>query len=167
LSLRGLHHPHLVEIIDGGECEQSGLIYVVMELIEAPNLATVLSDVPRDRIWPMMAQLATAARFLEEHQLVHRDIKPDNIAISQDFATCKLLDLGVIRPVGTAELTDETQRYFLGTLRYSPPEFLLRNEEDTPEGWRAVTFYQMGAVCCMISSCRSASLAISWNPIHA
>ena len=146
LSLRGLHHPHLVDIIDGGECSKSGLIYVVMELVESPNLATVLPDVPRDRIWPIIAQLAAAARFLEENGLAHRDIKPDNIAISSDFTTCKLLDLGVIRPVGTAELTDETQRYFLGTLRYSPPEFLLREEEDTPEGWRAVTFYQMGAV---------------------
>jgi serine/threonine protein kinase len=146
LSLRGLHHPHLVEIIDGGECPDSGLIYVVMELIESPNLATVLADVPRERIWPILAQLADASRFLEDHQIAHRDIKPDNIAISKDFSHATLLDLGVIRPVGIAELTDETQRYFIGTLRYSPPEFLLREELDTPEGWRAVTFYQLGAV---------------------
>jgi hypothetical protein len=57
------------------------------------------------------------------------------------------LDLGVLRPVGIAELTDdETQRHFLGTLRYSPPEYLLREERDDLEGWRAVTFYQLGAV---------------------
>lgn len=146
LSLKGLRHQHLVEIIDGGECPDTGLIYVVMELIESPNLATVLADVPRERIWPILAQLAEASRFLEEKGIAHRDIKPDNIAISNDFSHATLLDLGVIRPVGIAELTDETQRYFIGTLRYSPPEFLLREELDTPDGWRAVTFYQLGAV---------------------
>src|SRR5690606_400695 len=35
---------------------------------------------------------------------------------------------------------------FVGTLRYSSPEFLLRAEQDTLEGWRAITFYQLGAV---------------------
>ena len=146
LSLLGLHHPNLVRIIDGGDCPSSGLIFVVMELIDSPNLATVLPDVPRDRIWPIMTQLAAASRFLEENGLVHRDIKPDNVAISGDFSHCTLLDLGVLRPVGIADITDETQRYFIGTLRYSAPEFLLREEKDTPEGWRAVTFYQLGAV---------------------
>jgi serine/threonine protein kinase len=44
LSLRELHHPHLVRIIDGGECPTSGLLFVVMELIPAPNLAMVLPE---------------------------------------------------------------------------------------------------------------------------
>jgi hypothetical protein len=67
------------------------------------------------------------------------------VAISHDFEHCTLLDLGVIRPVGIAEITDERQRHFIGTLRYSPPELLIREEQDTPEGWRAITFYQLGA----------------------
>jgi len=94
----------------------------------------------------MITQIASAARFLESLELVHRDIKPDNVLISSDFQRAVLLDLGVLRPFGVTGLTDEEQRAFVGTLQYSPPEFLIRDEEDTPDGWRAVTFYQLGAV---------------------
>jgi hypothetical protein len=146
LLLRGKHHPNLIKILDGGECSHSGYLYVAMELIEAPNLASVLSAVPRDRIWPLISQVASAARFLESLGLVHRDIKPENIVVTPDFQRAVLLDLGVLRPFGVTGLTDEEQRAFVGTLQYSPPEFLTREEEDSSDGWRAITFYQLGAV---------------------
>lgn len=146
LSLRGKHHPHLVRILDGGCCAKRGLWFVAMGYVDAPNLATVLQDVPRERIWPIIEQVASAARFLETLGLAHRDIKPDNIAVGLDFQHSVLLDLGVIRPFGVAGLTDEDQRVFVGTLQYSPPEFLFRLEKDSLEGWRGVTFYQLGAV---------------------
>jgi eukaryotic-like serine/threonine-protein kinase len=57
-----------------------------------------------------------------------------------------LLDLGVLKPFGVTGLTDNEQKQFVGTLQYSPPEFLIRVEDDSAEGWRAVTFYQLGAV---------------------
>ena len=149
MRLRGYRHPNLVRIIDGGHDEDRNLLFVVMELIEYPALATMVADVPRDRIWDIVAQVARAARFLEDLSLAHRDIKPDNIAIRPDFAHAVLLDLGVLRPFGDAReapVTDSEQRHFIGTLQYSSPEFLARREEDTREGWRAVTFYQLGAV---------------------
>ena len=146
LLLKGKEHPHLVSILDGGRCPETGFLFVTMNFVEGPNLAGVLSDVPRDRIWSIISQVANAARFLEEVELVHRDIKPDNISISLDFSHAKLLDLGVIRPFGIADLTDEEQRVFVGTLQYSSPEFLFRKEEDSVEGWRALTYYQLGAV---------------------
>lgn len=146
ISLVGLSNDNLVKIIGGGECSDTGHLYIAMEYIDAPNLATVLTDVPRGQIWPIIGQIASAARFLEEHQLAHRDIKPENIAISRDFKKATLLDLGVIRPYGVADLTDADQRVFIGTLRYSSPEFLLREEKDVPDGWRALAFYQLGAV---------------------
>ena len=92
--------------------------------------------------------VAKAAQFLEQCGLAHRDIKPDNIVYSRDLGTATLLDLGVLRPIDSvSNMTDDaTDRPFVGTLQYSPPEFLLREEEDSPEGWRAVTFYQLGAV---------------------
>ena len=51
-----------------------------------------------------------------------------------------------MRPFGDSDLTDEDARVFVGTLRYSSPEFLTRTEQDSVEGWRAITFYQLGAV---------------------
>jgi serine/threonine protein kinase len=145
-GLIGECHPNLVQIFDGGECYDSGYLYVAMELIEAPNLGSILSLVPRDKIAPIVQQVAAAARFLEDKNIAHRDIKPENIAVFSDFSRAVLLDLGVLRPFGDPGLTDENARVFIGTLRYSSPEFLKRTEKDTLEGWRAITFYQLGAV---------------------
>jgi eukaryotic-like serine/threonine-protein kinase len=149
LTLRGHDHPNLIKILDGGECQVTGFLYVVMELVEAPNLASVIGAIPRERIRSIVAQVADAAHYLESKGIVHRDIKPDNIAISKDFSKATLLDLGVIRPVDVSKLTDpsdDKRESFLGTMRYSPPEYLFRTEKDTEEGYRAITFYQLGGV---------------------
>jgi len=144
--LIGKSHPNLVRIFDGGKCNVTGYLFVVMEYIPAKDQAQVLTAVPRDRIRPLIAQLALAARFLHEHELAHRDIKPSNIAVSDDFQHLTLLDVGVLRPFGEAGLTDTEGQHFVGTLQYSSPEFLFRNEKDTPDGWLALAFYQIGAV---------------------
>ncbi len=145
LTLVGKQHPNLVQILGGGETKD-GLLYVAMEYVDSPNLAQVLKELPRSNIQDVILQIANAAKFLEDASLVHRDIKPDNIAISTDYSKCLLLDFGVMRPIGDSDLTDHEQREFLGTLRYSSPEFLFREEKNTLEGWRALTFYQIGAV---------------------
>ncbi len=147
LALVGKKHENLVGIYDGGYCENSKYFYLVMEIINAKNLGEIIDKLPCERIGPLIAQVASAALFLEEMQLAHRDIKPDNIAVTDDFSKAVLLDLGVIRPVGKGNFTNGTDTLpFLGTTRYSSPEYLLRKEEDSIEGWRALTFYQLGAV---------------------
>ncbi len=147
LSLVGKHHPNLVKILDGGFAADVGLHFIVMELLEAPNLGMVLKEVPTENIGAIISQIASAAEFLENLDIVHRDIKPDNIAILPDFSRAVLLDLGVIRPIETAEpLTDKEKQVFIGTLQYASPEFLLGDEKRSKEGYRAVTFYQLGAV---------------------
>ena len=145
-NLVGAHHPNLVRILDGGACAHTGHLYVVMEPLAEKNIQQALHEIPPENIASIIAQLASAARFLEDRGLAHRDIKPENVAISADFSKVTLLDLGVLKPIGLSNLTDVDQRAFIGTLRYSSPEFLLRKEPDTLEGWRAVTFYQLGAV---------------------
>lgn len=145
-SLVGKSHPNLVRIYGGGECADTGYLYVTMEWIDAPSLASVLGLVPRERIGVLMRDVAAAAQYLESLSLAHRDIKPDNIAVLPDFSRAVLLDLGVLRPFGVSGLTDEEARHFIGTLQYSSPEFLFRRENDSIDGWRAVTYYQLGAV---------------------
>jgi serine/threonine protein kinase len=145
-ELAGHGHPNLVDILDGGQCSETGYLYVVMELLEPRTLGKDLKQIPPAQISPLIAQLAHAARFLEQRGIAHRDIKPDNVVVSPDFHKVKLLDLGVIHP--PADPNDPsagTGDSFVGTARYSPPEFLYREEEDTVESWRAITFYQLGA----------------------
>lgn len=146
LMLRDKYHENLVRIIDGGECSATELLYVVMEHLEVPTLESVIKDIPRCDIPQIISQVASAAQYLESLGLCHRDIKPSNIVITPDYQKATLLDLGVLRPIGDSDLTDTEARHFIGTLRYSSPEFLMRTEDDSIDGWQAVTFYQLGAV---------------------
>lgn len=147
LALVSQRHPNLIRIYDAGYCSNSDCYYLAMQLIKASSLSKLLEEIPGSQIGPLISQIASAAEFLESIGMAHRDIKPDNIVITPDYQKAILLDLGVIRPFGHSEVTDSTQSLrFVGTLRYSSPEFLQRTEDDTIEGWRAVTFYQLGAV---------------------
>ena len=147
LTLVGDHHPNMVRLLGGGVHKQTDNHYIVMEFLNGPNLSKCLLDVPESNIPSLISQLVSACEFLEERQLAHRDIKPANIAILDNYSRLVLLDFGVLKPFGEAGITDvDNQRLFIGTLQYSSPEFLLRNEEHNAEGWRALSLYQVGAV---------------------
>ncbi len=138
-------HPNLVKIYGGGHCEETGHLYVSMEFIEATSLDEKIQSISRDKIRDVIRDVACAAHYLESEGIAHRDIKPANIAIN-DVNQAVLLDLGVLRAIASPGDTDADAKLFVGTLQYSSPEFLLRTEEDSIDGWRAVTFYQLGAV---------------------
>lgn len=145
LGLVGKSHPNLVSIYAGGE--ENGYLFVCMEYFEGSNLGKELPRVPPHNVRDIIRDIASAARFLEEIQIAHRDIKPENIGIASDLKSVKLLDLGVIRPMDLSNVTDlGDQKLFIGTLQYSSPELLFREENPTVEGWRAVTLYQLGGV---------------------
>lgn len=147
LQLVDLSHPNMVKILAGGVDEITKNHYVVMEYLPGKNLKRCLNDIPPENVPKLVCQLASVACFLEQQGLVHRDIKPENIVLSEDASQLKLLDFGVLRYVGKPTVTDgDGIQPFIGTLQYSSPEFLLRREEDTVEGWRALTFYQIGGV---------------------
>jgi eukaryotic-like serine/threonine-protein kinase len=144
-SLVGKSHPNLVKVYDAGE--EGEYLFVVMEYFEGRNLAESLTSVPLAEVRSLISQIASAAKFLEEASFAHRDIKPENIGISLDMKFAKLVDFGVLRPFDLSNVTDEgDQHYFIGTLQYSPPELLFREEDQSIEAWRAITFYQLGAV---------------------
>jgi serine/threonine protein kinase len=147
IQLVGKLHENLVKIYGGGQCATTKLYFVVMELLRLPKLSKFTSTFPPEKVRPFLAQIASAAEFLESLGLVHRDIKPDNIVISEDFERAVLLDFGVLKPLDPSKHNDRgTGDQFLATTRYSSPEYLFRTEEDSQAGWRALTFYQLGGV---------------------
>lgn len=141
-------HPNLVEIYAGGEAPTINSLYLVMELVPGNSLDVLLGKVPPEAVPALAGQLADVTRTLEARELVHRDIKPANIVISEDFSKLTLLDLGIIHQLPTGEDVQERRSgmEFVATVRYSPPEFVWRREQEDADGaWRAVTFYQIGA----------------------
>jgi eukaryotic-like serine/threonine-protein kinase len=146
LSIRGeKHHSNLVQIFEGGESAEFATLYLVMEFVPGKPLADLIGTLPRTAIAPLLAQLVAAAKDLEVQGLVHRDIKPANIVVNEDTGHLTLLDLGVISKLPAAEDARLSGDEFVATLRYSPPEFVWRQEVQSDEAWRAITFYQIGA----------------------
>jgi len=136
--------PNLVQILDGGECADTGALYVAMQFVQGIPLDKAIGGLPRPLIAPLIRQIASAARYLDNRGYCHRDIKPSNVMLSSDYSVATLLDLGVIRPYGGSSLTDPGE--FLGTHQYGPPEFIFRTEDGSQDSLRAITYYQLGGV---------------------
>jgi len=139
----------LVGIVDGGTYHKKDIkyYYIVMEYIQGLNLKEhILEYGACDEKFAKItfSTLLHVTEQLAKINIVHRDIKPENIMVKDNGVT--LMDLGVLKPIGENDLTDMGEgKPFIGTLRYAPPEFLLREETNTTDGWKAVDIYQIGA----------------------
>jgi len=117
-----LHHPGIATVFDFGESEaEGGLPYLVMEYVPGKALSEILAtetlSVERSR--GLVLQAATALSEAHARGLVHRDIKPGNILVTDD-GTAKITDFGIARTVDGAPLTSTGQ--VLGTPTYLSPE---------------------------------------------
>ncbi len=142
------HHQHenLVKTICAGVCPDHEYHYLIMEFIGDPTLTERISEFSYDQIRHIIRQTAQAAFFMHHTmEQVHRDIKPDNIAVNRETDHVTLIDLGLVRPVIGTTVTDQGSQHIKGTKKYAPPELIDNNVELDHEGWRAVTFYQLGA----------------------
>ena len=147
LALKGHDCPHLIQVFDGGRFEDR--LVLLMERAAGRELAKVLPEVPRSKIRQIVGQVVDAISYLRKRDLCHRDIKSENIFVSDDFEHVTLLDISVVRgvidPLGSG--TDEDGKLpVVATARYSPPEYLFRLLPPGPELWHALDIYQLGAL---------------------
>ncbi|MFI5509012.1 bifunctional serine/threonine-protein kinase/transporter substrate-binding domain-containing protein [Mycobacterium sp. NPDC051804] len=117
----GLNDPHVVPIHSFGEID--GRLFLDMRLIEGRNLGTMLNDTsgPLDPELSVKVaeQVATALDAAHAAGLIHRDVKPSNILVTdRDFVY--LIDFGLARSAGEVGLT--TAGSTLGTMAYMAPE---------------------------------------------
>ena len=142
--------PYLIQTFRVEEFAETA--FMEMEYLDWPGLKNVLAQVPDSTVSTLLLQLVGAAQYLEKLGIVHRDVKPENIHVSPDFSSLKLLDLGVARDIEAADgvdaaITDHgNKRPFLATAQYSSPEYLFRLDEPNAKLWKGLTFYQLGAV---------------------
>jgi tRNA A-37 threonylcarbamoyl transferase component Bud32 len=122
-ALGRLDHPNVVEASDAGE--QSGVVYLVMKLVEGTDLARLVRDggpLSTAEACALVRQAALGLQYLHEHGLVHRDIKPSNLIRTPD-GTVKVLDLGLASWRGAAPTEDLTLAgQLLGTPDFLAPE---------------------------------------------
>lgn len=121
-----INHPHIVEVHDF--VEAPGQVYAVMELLEGETLTARLASrsLSLEAVVRIATQVAEAIEAAHALSVVHRDLKPDNIFLSQrDGADwVKVLDFGVAKLlVQEGPRVIETQNGdLLGTPRYMAPE---------------------------------------------
>ena len=116
-----LSHPNIVPVFDWGE--DTGSYFIVMEYIDGRALSAVLREAgPLDpaRAADIASQVAAALASAHRHGVVHRDIKPGNVLITED-GQVKVTDFGIARAVNTEESLTQTGAV-MGTATYFSPE---------------------------------------------
>lgn len=117
-----LSHPHIVPVHDSGEA--GGFLYYVMPHVDGETLADRLrrdGPVPVDETVALLAELGSALDYAHRQGLVHRDVKPSNVLLSDGHAL--LADFGIARALFDVEATRVTATGFaLGSVHYMSPE---------------------------------------------
>src|SRR3954468_22127904 len=118
--LSQLEHPRVVKVLDHFQ-DASGVYYIVMELIPGTDLGKVLEErgepgLPVDEVLEWARQACEALQYVHDQQIVHRDVKPQNLIEGEDGVV--LVDFGVATQL---DATD-TGTVGVGTPRFMAPE---------------------------------------------
>lgn len=114
-----LSHPHIVTIFDVGE--EHDLAYMAMQLLKGRPLADYCqkgSLMPVKKVLKVVTEVAEALQYAHTHEVVHRDVKPENI-ILLDEGQIKVADFGIARVMSTSNTQTGV---ILGTPNYMSPE---------------------------------------------
>jgi len=124
-----LNHPSIVMIHDVGEDKSTGISYIAMEYVEGKNLKQLVqegTDFRPEKIADIIGQVAEGLDFAHSKGIVHRDVKPANIIMTEDGKS-KITDFGIAK-IQSSNLTSTGQ--FLGTPNYMSPEQVTGNPVD-------------------------------------
>ena len=119
-SAASLAHPNIVSIYDVGT--EDNIYYIVMELIQGKTLKEIIDE---DGVLPwkwsldIAIQIASALEVAHKNNIVHRDIKPHNIIITED-GVAKVTDFGIAKAVSNSTITAFGTT--IGSVHYCSPE---------------------------------------------
>ena len=120
-SAARLSHPNVVAVFDQGE--DSGEVFLVMELVTGKTLREVIHEeaplTARESL-AILEPILEALRAAHEADIIHRDVKPENVLIRSD-GEVKVADFGLARAASTQTTTSQTG-VVLGTASYLSPE---------------------------------------------
>ncbi|MBR1930780.1 MAG: Stk1 family PASTA domain-containing Ser/Thr kinase [Lachnospiraceae bacterium] len=114
----GLMHPNIVNVYDVGE--ESGIYYIVMELVEGITLKKYIEKKARlsyKEAVTIAIQVSMGIDAAHKNHIIHRDIKPQNIIISRD-GKVKVTDFGIAKAATSNTITSNV----MGSVHYTSPE---------------------------------------------
>lgn len=120
-SAAGLSHPNIVSVYDVGK--EGNIYYIVMELLDGDNLSDLIArKAPLDekQTIDIARKIALALSFAHKKKIIHRDVKPHNILITDD-GTVKIADFGIARAVNSGTIVNNTSTV-MGSVHYLSPE---------------------------------------------
>ncbi len=120
IAASSLSHPNIVEMYDVGE--DSGKYYIVMEYVEGKTLKSLIKKrgaLTLPEVIDIMQQLTSAISCAHDSNIIHRDIKPQNVLIKED-GIVKITDFGIAMALNSNELTQTNS--VMGSVHYLPPE---------------------------------------------
>ncbi|MHC4599847.1 MAG: serine/threonine protein kinase, partial [Planctomycetota bacterium] len=121
-SVAQLNHPNIVQVYDLGRTSE-GQYYIIMEFVEGRSLSEFLKTkgaFPERECLTMIRQAAKGLQAAAEKQIIHRDIKPDNLMVTVK-GVVKVADFGLAKDTGSASQLTATG-HVMGTPAYIAPE---------------------------------------------
>lgn len=121
-SAARLTHPNIVSVYDVGYEEENNLYYIVMELIKGKTLKEIIvNDGALSWKWAVniAMQIASALEAAHKENIIHRDIKPHNIIITEE-GVAKVTDFGIAKAVSNSTITAFGTT--IGSVHYFSPE---------------------------------------------
>lgn len=115
-----LTHPNIVSIYDVGN--EGNIYYIVMELIQGKTLKEIITEdgaLPWKWSVNVAIQIASALEIAHRNNIIHRDIKPHNIIITED-GVAKVTDFGIAKAVSNSTITAFGTT--IGSVHYFSPE---------------------------------------------
>lgn len=120
-SAASITHPNIVSVYDVGV--DGNLYYIVMELIKGKTLKEIIVEEKGPLPWKwsvnIATQIASALEIAHKNHIIHRDIKPHNIIITED-GVAKVTDFGIAKAVSNSTITAFGTT--IGSVHYFSPE---------------------------------------------
>ena len=121
---RRIDSPHVLRAMP--HTRRRGFLFAAMEFVEGQTLTQWMRDNPRphvETVRGIVEQAAAGLRAFHRREMLHQDLRPDNILIDRT-GTVKLIDFGSVRVAGVSEATPaDDDGAVLGTHQYTAPEY--------------------------------------------
>ncbi|WP_289760148.1 Stk1 family PASTA domain-containing Ser/Thr kinase [Lactobacillus taiwanensis] len=120
LSTSELSHPHIVSILDVGT--EGDRHYLVMDYVDGPDLEKYIqhnSPIPLPKVIDIMDQILSAVALAHKHNVIHRDLKPQNILMDKK-GNIKIVDFGIAIALNQSTMTQTNTA--MGSVHYMSPE---------------------------------------------